>query len=132
MAYTSLMDMFDGGGAGRSGATFQGGGILSALANTVARPLGARQRQSNNLSNMIRQLQTGGMSNNSIPNIIDMTGEVEDLSEVGIPEKINVRELDDLTFEEFQERAKPIFLERGVEPSFDIMMKAYVNYLNRP
>lgn len=125
MAYTSLMDMFDGGGAGRSGATFQGGGILSALANTVARPLGARQRQSNNLSNMIRQLQTGEMSNSSIRQD-DFSG----LQREAIP--ISKLELDDLTFEEFQERAKPIFLERGVEPSFDIMMKAYVNYLNRP
>jgi len=132
MAYTSLMDMFDGGGAGRSGATFQGGGILSALANSVARPLGARKRQSNNFSNMISQLQTGGMSNNSIPNIIDMTGEATDLSGVGIPEKINVSELDDISFKEFSELALPVFEEKGVTPSYDDLLKAYVNYLNRP
>ena len=42
MAYTSLMDMFDGGGMGRSGDTFQGGGILSQIANMVASPIGSQ------------------------------------------------------------------------------------------
>lgn len=132
MAYTSLMDMFDGGGAGRSGATFQGGGLLSALANRFAKPIGYQRRTSENLSNMINQLQSGGMSNNSIPNIIDMTGEVEDLSGVGIPEKINVSELDDISFKEFSELALPVFEEKGVTPTYDDLLKAYVNYLNRP
>lgn len=132
MAYTSLMDMFDGGGAGRSGATFQGGGLLSALANRFAKPIGYQRRTSENLSNMINQLQSGGMSNKSIPNIIDMTGEVEDLSGVGIPEKINVSELDDISFKEFSELALPVFEEKGVTPTYDDLLKAYVNYLNRP
>ena len=132
MAYTSLMDMFDGGGAGRSGATFQGGGLLSALANRFAKPIGSQRRTSENLSNMINQLQSGGMSNKSIPNIIDMTGEVTDLSGVGIPEKINVSELDDISFKEFSELALPVFEEKGVTPSYDDLLRAYVNYLNRP
>lgn len=42
--YTSIKDMFDGGGAGQSGAKFEGGGILSAAANAVARPAGSRDR----------------------------------------------------------------------------------------
>lgn len=42
--YTSIRDMFDGGGAGQSGAKFEGGGILSAAANAVARPAGSRER----------------------------------------------------------------------------------------
>jgi hypothetical protein len=126
------MDMFDGGGAGRSGATFQGGGLLSALANRFAKPIGSQRRSSENLSNMINQLQSGGMSNKSIPNIIDMTGEVEDLSGVGIPEKINVSELDDISFKEFSELALPVFEEKGVTPSYDDLLRAYVNYLNRP
>ena len=132
MAYTSLMDMFDGGGAGRSGATFQGGGLLSALANRFAKPIGSQRRSSENLSNMINQLQSGGMSNKSIPNIIDMTGEVTDVSGVGIPEKINVSELDDISFKEFSELALPVFEEKGVTPSYDDLIRAYVNYLNRP
>ena len=132
MAYTSLMDMFDGGGAGRSGATFQGGGLLSALANRFAKPIGSQRRSSENLSNMINQLQSGGMSNKSIPNIIDMTGEATDLSGVGIPEKINVSELDDISFKEFSELALPVFEEKGVTPSYDDLLRAYVNYLNRP
>lgn len=132
MAYTSLIDMFDGGGAGRSGATFQGGGLLSALANRFAKPIGYQRRTSENLANMINQLQSGGMSTNSIPNIIDMTGEVEDLSGVGIPEKINVSELDDISFKEFSELALPVFENKGVTPTYDDLLKAYVNYLNRP
>ena len=132
MAYTSLMDMFDGGGAGRSGATFQGGGLLSALANRFAKPIGYQRRTSENLSNMINQLQSGEMANKSIPNIIDMTGEVTDVSGVGIPEKINVSELDDISFKEFSELALPVFEEKGVTPSYDDLIRAYVNYLNRP
>lgn len=42
--YTGLKDMFDGGGAGQSGAKFEGGGILSAIGNSVARPAGSRDR----------------------------------------------------------------------------------------
>ena len=42
--YTGLRDMFDGGGAGQSGAKFEGGGILSAAANAIARPAGSRDR----------------------------------------------------------------------------------------
>ena len=125
MAYTSLLDMFDGGGAGRSGSTFQGGGILSALANAFAKPIGSQRRMSNNMSNMINQLQSGVMSDGSIRQD-DFSG----LQREEIP--ISELFLDDLTFEEFEERAEPIFLERGIQPSFDIMMKAYVNYLNRP
>ena len=34
------MDWFDGGGFGKSGERFEGGGILSELANMVARPVG--------------------------------------------------------------------------------------------
>ena len=43
-SFTGLKDMFDGGGAGKSGAKFEGGGILSAAANAVARPAGSRDR----------------------------------------------------------------------------------------
>jgi len=43
-SYTGLKDMFDGGGAGQSGAKFEGGGILSAIGNSVARPAGSRDR----------------------------------------------------------------------------------------
>ena len=44
--YTGLRDMVDGGGAGRSGDTFQGGGLRSGLLNAIGvRPLGYNQRQ---------------------------------------------------------------------------------------
>ena len=39
--YSSFADMFDGGGVGRSGDTFQGGGLLSILGNlTGTKPRG--------------------------------------------------------------------------------------------
>jgi len=40
--YDSFADMRDGGGAGRSGSRFEGGGILSDIANMVATPRSAR------------------------------------------------------------------------------------------
>ena len=128
MAYTNLLDMLDGGGAGRSGETFQGGGLLSSLANSFARPLGYKRRTSNNLSEMINKLQSGEMSNKSI--MLDQGNDFSGLKREEIP--ITEFELDNISFEEFKESAEPIFKQRGVDPSFDIMMKAYVNYLNRP
>lgn len=42
--FLGLLDMFDGGGAGRSGDTFQGG-LLSGLLNELgARPVGYNER----------------------------------------------------------------------------------------
>ena len=38
---SALIDMINGGGPGRSGDTFEGGGILSLLANAVAKPYGS-------------------------------------------------------------------------------------------
>jgi hypothetical protein len=39
--YRDLKDMIDGGGAGQMGDTFQGGGLLSILANAFAKPYGS-------------------------------------------------------------------------------------------
>ena len=45
MDFQNLRDLIDGGGAGRSGAEFEGGGILSMIANALAKPLGSQQGQ---------------------------------------------------------------------------------------
>lgn len=45
MNFINLRDLVDGGGAGRSGAEFEGGGILSMIANLIAKPLGSQQGQ---------------------------------------------------------------------------------------
>ena len=42
--FTGLLDMIDGGGAGRSGDRFEGGGLLSAFANLFAKPYEAQDR----------------------------------------------------------------------------------------
>jgi hypothetical protein len=46
MAYLSLRDMFDGGGAGKSGDTFQGGPFSGMLNTMGVKPLGYYARQS--------------------------------------------------------------------------------------
>lgn len=43
---TALRDMIDGGGKGQSGDTFEGGGILSLIANMVATPYGSQRERS--------------------------------------------------------------------------------------
>lgn len=40
-----FIDMINGGGPGRSGDVFEGGGILSALANAVATPYGSQRQR---------------------------------------------------------------------------------------
>lgn len=42
--FAGLLDMIDGGGAGRSGDRFEGGGLLSMLGNLFAKPYEAQQR----------------------------------------------------------------------------------------
>lgn len=42
--YVDFLDRFDGGGAGRTGNSFEGGGLLSALANIFATPYGSEDR----------------------------------------------------------------------------------------
>ena len=41
--FTGLLDMIDGGGAGRSGDRFEGGGLLSMLGNLFAKPIEAQR-----------------------------------------------------------------------------------------
>ena len=43
--YRDLMDMIDGGGAGKMGGKFEGGGLLSLLANAVATPYGSEDEE---------------------------------------------------------------------------------------
>ena len=42
---TAFRDMFDGGGAGRSGKEFEGGGLFSLLANLFASPYGSNRER---------------------------------------------------------------------------------------
>jgi len=43
--FLNFADMFDGGGAGATGSKFEGGGILSMIANMLATPRGSEDRQ---------------------------------------------------------------------------------------
>jgi hypothetical protein len=43
--YQGFNDMFDGGGAGASGKSFEGGGLLSMIANLIGSPRGSQQGQ---------------------------------------------------------------------------------------
>jgi hypothetical protein len=42
--YQGLLDMIDGGGAGAVGNEFEGGGLLSMIANAIATPYGSSDR----------------------------------------------------------------------------------------
>jgi len=42
--YVDFLDRFDGGGAGQTGNSFQGGGLLSALGNIFANPYGSEDQ----------------------------------------------------------------------------------------
>ena len=68
-AVSTLRDMFDGGGAGRSGPRFEGGGALSSAANTVFRPSGSRDRgeadMRTGVMGLARDAIDGGGWNNS-------------------------------------------------------------------
>lgn len=44
MNYLGLLDMIDGGGAGRAGQKFEGGGLLSDIGNALFKPHGYRDR----------------------------------------------------------------------------------------
>jgi hypothetical protein len=59
---SALIDMINGGGAGRSGDTFEGGGILSLLANAVAQPYGSvRERPGHSPMGMERPMDVSPM-----------------------------------------------------------------------
>lgn len=70
--FLNLMDMFDGGGAGRAGDRFEGGGLMSFLGNSMMRPAGYEDRlrdRKNNTGRAIAtavQEMTGGAPNRSM------------------------------------------------------------------
>jgi hypothetical protein len=65
--YLNLIDMIDGGGAGRAGDTFEGGGLLSALANAFAKPYGYEDRLRDRKNNTGRAIMTAVDSLRSSP-----------------------------------------------------------------
>lgn len=65
--YLNLIDMIDGGGAGRAGDTFEGGGLLSALANAFANPYGYEDRLRDRKNDTGRAIMTAVDSLRSPP-----------------------------------------------------------------
>jgi hypothetical protein len=62
-----LLDLINGGGIGAAGDKFEGGGLLSVIANAIATPYGSEDRMRNAMREqrpMARQ--TGGLGNGSI------------------------------------------------------------------
>ena len=125
MAYTNILDMFDGGGMGRSGDKFQGGGLLSQLGNMVAKPIGynTRQRNRRTIMNSTLPFSMGErVGNNFNP-----------LKRPDFSEMASMSELDNISFTEFVAEASRMIKEKtGQEPTFEQMMTAYMNYLQRP
>jgi hypothetical protein len=65
--YLNLIDMIDGGGAGRAGDTFEGGGLISALANAFAKPYEYEDRLRDRKNNTGRAIMTAVDSLRSSP-----------------------------------------------------------------
>ena len=59
--YIDFYDMIDGGGAGQTGDKFEGGGLLSALANLVADPYGSQDPERMQKLQQMRGLLDTGM-----------------------------------------------------------------------
>jgi len=60
MNYLGLADLFNGGGAGQAGDKFEGGGLLSAIANMVAKPYGYYDRRQQEQQAMAAGAPIGG------------------------------------------------------------------------
>ena len=128
--YKNLLDMFDGGGAGRSGDTFQGGGILSELANLVAKPRGYLERKQDNVLN--RKNQTGRAIAKIVEVLNNSGNNFSALNRPRFRDIAEVTRLGNVTFDEFKELATKAYRDKGVDPSFEQIMDAYLNYLSRP
>jgi hypothetical protein len=65
--YKGLLDMIDGGGAGAVGNEFEGGGLLSVIANAIATPYGSSDRMQGDMQAQRPMARpSGGFGNGSI------------------------------------------------------------------
>jgi hypothetical protein len=58
--YQGFNDMIDGGGANASGQSFEGGGLLSMIANMIASPRGSQQGQPEGVMQATQPMQPQG------------------------------------------------------------------------
>lgn len=65
--YTNARDMFDGGGAGQSGSEFEGGGLLSVIANALGKPLKSQSKRPQAAQPMMRPQATAPVMGSSGP-----------------------------------------------------------------
>ena len=68
--YKGLLDMIDGGGANAVGNEFQGGGLLSVIANAIATPYGSSDRMRGDMQAQRPVARpAGGFGNGSINSV---------------------------------------------------------------
>ena len=68
--YKGLLDMIDGGGANAVGNEFQGGGLLSVIANAIATPYGSSDRMRDDMQAQRPVARpAGGFGNGSINSV---------------------------------------------------------------
>lgn len=73
--YKGLLDMIDGGGAGAVGNEFEGGGLLSVIANAIATPYGSSDRMRDAMQGQRPIARTdGGFSNGSANSVASTQG----------------------------------------------------------
>lgn len=128
--FLNLMDMFDGGGAGRAGDRFEGGGLMSFLGNSMMRPAGYEDRlrdRKNNTGRAIAtavQEMTGGAPNRSmrpkmreftpqnLPSEVPMAAPMQDASRELFPARFT----DGPNFEEFLQELRLKEQAHGMTP----------------
>lgn len=124
--YTGLVDMIDGGGAQATGQTFQGGGILSDIANTIAKPRGYYDRLNNPGAPMqapMRQFAPAPIAPPMRPEPRPMQHAAPVLD---VAPPVSPRQVPE-TFSEFYLRLDPQF--RAFPP--EVLRKAYEQYINQ-
>ena len=68
--YKGLLDMINGGGANAEGNEFQGGGLLSVIANAIATPYGSSDRMRDDMQAQRPMARpAGGFGNGSINSV---------------------------------------------------------------
>ena len=82
--YKGLLDMIDGGGANAVGNEFQGGGLLSVIANAIATPYGSSDRMRGDMqAQRPVALPAGGFGNGSINSVAAAPAQLSPLEMFG-------------------------------------------------
>lgn len=134
--FTGLIDMLDGGGAGKSGDKFEGGGLLSMLGNLFMKPIQAQQRvediasrtsardRSTSIKPVLRPTMTTGVpiteyTDSLLPPVIPVTSDPRDFLQGTEPSMLTEAQKEAIVMGQDIPPAvfDPRDFDRGSEPS---------------